>query len=310
VTFYRACGLTVASDRALPELTPVPHGTPDWTIRSAAPRRARHTWFRQTHLADGRRWLSVAHHDGRYTLRFSRLTTFEVAPSERVIRCMPEPATAPATVRHLLLDQVLPMVAGSEQRLALHASAVAAPRGAVAFLGDAGRGKSTVAALLATGGWPLICDDCLLIEQRAGSIVALPGYPGVRLFPDTLNALFGSQRRFSPVADYTPKRRVAGGALPFCEVASPLRRLYVMGPPLTPGRRILIAAPRTRRQAMMDVLRYLLCLDVRDREWSRRAFELTAGIVDRTEVRSIRCSWNLSRLAEIREALEEDVAGD
>jgi hypothetical protein len=60
----------------------------------------------------------------------------------------------------------------------------------------------------------------------------------------------------------------------------------------------------------MDVLRYLLCLDVRDREWSRRAFELTAGIVDRTEVRSIRCSWNLSRLAEIREALEENVAGD
>jgi hypothetical protein len=147
-----------------------------------------------------------------------------------------------------------------------------------------------------------------MIERRADSVVALPGYPGVRLFPDSVRALLGgSHRRFGRVAHYSPKRRVSAAALPFSESASPLRSLYVLGPPLRAARPAVVIVSRTPRQAMMDVLRYVLYLDVRDRTRARQAFDLAGAVVDRATVRSIRCSWNLSRLDEIREAVAGDV---
>jgi hypothetical protein len=57
----------------------------------------------------------------------------------------------------------------------LHASAVRTPRGVVAFCGDSGAGKSTIATGLSRRGYPVWADDALLLEvgARIGAI-ALP----------------------------------------------------------------------------------------------------------------------------------------
>lgn len=50
--------------------------------------------------------------------------------------------------------------------LCLHAAAVQTPSGLIALLGPNFTGKSTLAVALAAQGWPLFCDDRLLVSWR------------------------------------------------------------------------------------------------------------------------------------------------
>jgi len=187
---------------------------------------------------------------------------------------------------------------------------VLSPAGAVAFVGAAGRGKSTIAALLASSGWPVLTDDCLLLEQRRSSIAALPAYPGVRLFPDAVRAMFqGRSGRFRPVAGYTRKRRVADPSLPFASRSAALARVYVVGPPRRHTRQPAIIRPRAPRQAMLDIVKHTLCLDPADRARAGEIFHLAGAIAEATSIRSITWDWNLQRLEAVRDAVIADVVG-
>lgn len=309
---YRVCGLTVASDRVLPELTPLDIDVArcQWTICTGLRPRRGLQWFKHTRLDDGRLWLSVAKDGERYTLRFSRMAMFEVDTVQRTIRYTPLSRIERSTVRHLLLDQVLPLVAGSAHRLALHASSVVAPGGAVAFVGAAGRGKSTIAALLASAGWPLMSDDCLLVDLRRRDVAALPAYPGVRLFPDAVRAMFrGRSRRFPPVAGYTRKRRVTDPSLPFASRGASLSRVYIVGPAGRQRRQAAIIRPRAPRQAMVDIVKHTMCLDPADRARAGEIFNLAGAIAASARIQSITWDWDLHRLEAIRDAVIADVIG-
>ena len=134
-----------------------------------------------------------------------------------------------ATLRHLLLDQVLPLALGRMGRMAIHASAVHVPGlGAVAFAGGPGSGKSTLAAALARAGCAVLSDDCLVIAVRSGGVWAIPSYPGVRLWPDAASRL-GYRGRL--VAHYSDKVRVATGGLPSGDCPARLRALFLRRPP-------------------------------------------------------------------------------
>jgi len=66
----------------------------------------------------------------------------------------------------------------------LHASAVSTRRGAIAFLGESGRGKSTLARFLATEaglGWTPVADDILPVEPTADGLDVLPRFPQLKL---------------------------------------------------------------------------------------------------------------------------------
>ena len=68
----------------------------------------------------------------------------------------------------------------------LHASAVKTPRGVIAFLGESGRGKSTLARFLAADsglGWTRVADDILPVEVTADGVDVLPRFPQLKL-PD------------------------------------------------------------------------------------------------------------------------------
>src|SRR5262249_36185278 len=95
-----------------------------------------------------------------FLLRYRGFADFIVAPPARKLRCVRvESGTAVQTLRHLLLDQVLPMILNLLGRDVLHATAVDTPGGVCAFIGPAGAGKSTLAASFAAMGYPIFCDD-------------------------------------------------------------------------------------------------------------------------------------------------------
>jgi hypothetical protein len=133
-------------------------------------------------------------------------------------------------VRHLLIDQVLPYLLVADGALVLHASCVALDGRAVAFVGPSGIGKSSLAAGFAQRGAALLADDFVhLSEQADGSYLAVPVYPGLRLWPDGADHFGGDAGELPPVADYTAKRRWEGSAGPVPAAGLPLAAVVAPG---------------------------------------------------------------------------------
>lgn len=82
----------------------------------------------------------------------------------------------------------------------IHASAVAVDGRVHAFTGPSGAGKSTLIAELGRRGFPMFCDDTLVLDLRDPErIMCLPGHKRLKLLPDALT-LTGAMRQ-EKVAD-------------------------------------------------------------------------------------------------------------
>ncbi|MEY2879757.1 MAG: hypothetical protein RLZZ15_2137 [Verrucomicrobiota bacterium] len=97
--------------------------------------------------------------------------------------------TSDAALRALLWSTPLAALALQRGLLALHASAVATPQGAVLIAGAAAQGKSTLAAELWRRGGFFLADDVALVRVGPDGVAVLPGVPALRLWPDALRTL-------------------------------------------------------------------------------------------------------------------------
>lgn len=231
---YRLYGLALASEIFFPELTEDthPNNAPDVRIgtQDACPTVDPDQWFLETTAIgpDGHPWLRYARTADGYLLRYSGFADFVVTYDRREIRFVGTLNDASElTARHLVLDSVLPLFLNLFGSEALHATAIATDRGACAFTGPAGTGKSTLAASFVKVGYKLLCDDCLALEDR-GTIVAMPGYRGLRLWLDALEAMGGESGMLMRVAGYTTKSRYlgSGDVDHFHDQPNPLLRIY------------------------------------------------------------------------------------
>jgi len=219
-------------------------------------------------------WISVSRQSETYSLTYPGLASFTVSRDGRQVICHSSEGTSELTIRHLLLDQVLPLVLSRQGASVFHGSAVALPSGAAVFIGKSGQGKSTLAGFFARQGFPLLADDCIVFSQHADQLLVHPAYPGVRLWGDSLDFLDGSEADHPFVMEGRPKRRFAA-ALQFAPDPVPLRRFYFLTPSATPEMRIekLIGA---------DVVRHMLesqfVLDPQDEKELRTSFEGATSI--------------------------------
>ena len=209
---YEVAGTTLLSSIPLPELggISVRNIEPTLVFRLGEPRPQEELPlpYNDVKNTDGSTWLSFVRNNGRYVLRFPELADFSVDTTRQEIYCAPMPDTRRDTIRHLLLDQVVPAVLAKNGAVVLHASAVLTPWGVVAFLGPSGFGKSTLALSFASIGFPAIADDFLVLEESDGRFVATPSYPGVRLWKDSAEQLAPNSGPRRSVAEYTRKRRI------------------------------------------------------------------------------------------------------
>lgn len=125
-----------------------------------------------------------------------------------------------------LAGPVLAYVLRARGVLALHASAVAGPRGALLFAGAAGAGKSTTATALVKRGMRAITDDVAAIDEQ-GRVHS--GIPALRLWSDSVEALYGSA---TALPQLTPNwdKRLASVNDSFATGATPIRAIFVLQP--------------------------------------------------------------------------------
>jgi dephospho-CoA kinase len=295
---YRAYGRFVESDRALPELDVVPSALPDLHIRWNAgvhPPVDAH-WSTLWRFSDGEPWVTVARTgDDRY-LRFGRFADFRVSNGE--IAVAPRGRAAEATIRHLLLDQALPLALAAGGDLVLHASAVCIAGRAVLLAGEAGAGKSTLAALLAREGWPVLADDGVLLEGSA-PVLAIPSYPGLRLFADSCGAAQVDVHD-GDVAEYTRKRRVVPRAHPslFQSASVPVGRVYVLEAGAELGFERL-----SQRDAVVHLVQHTYRADTEERSGLAAQLDAIARVGSELEAWRLTYPRDLSRAADVaREA--------
>jgi hypothetical protein len=316
---YRVCGLTVSCDSLLPEVSSqgeLQEDAPaDLHVRlqgSSAKLPQPTRWVMSDSLDDGRPWISCAKVEGGYLIRFHGLADFFADGSGReVVVC--DSQTSLDTLRHLFLDQVLPLVLNLRGQDALHATAVLTPRGVCAFVGSSGTGKSTLAGAFQLAGYPVLSDDCLVVRDEGQHIMATPAYPGLRLWEDTLEAVRHEGGSASPVADYTSKVRltVAGQGGEFFADPRPLVRIYALLRSADnngcEGITTPAIEPLSRGAAFMKLTSSTFRLDLTDREMLVRQFHFLERVVSLVPVRRLHVPNALSCLPAVRDAILADV---
>jgi len=84
--------------------------------------------------------------------------------------------------REILLGPVIVLALALCNVWSLHASAAMYNENVIAFLGESGTGKSTLAAYLSKQtGWQLVADDILPVKMNEDEVNALPHFPQLKL---------------------------------------------------------------------------------------------------------------------------------
>src|SRR2546425_12251788 len=153
-----------------------------YTTLFRSPLRERSTGRRHARrLPNGTISMTIGRCRSGFLVRFPGLAVFLVSRDGQRVSCARRRGTRPTIVSHLFLAQVLPRALSQRGRLVLHASAVATQHGAVAFLGVAGQGKSTLSASFVGRSFPLLTDDGLLLVEHGTMLAGVPSYPEIRL---------------------------------------------------------------------------------------------------------------------------------
>lgn len=317
---YRAYGLVLASDAPLPELTPIAGAESaaqaDVRIRFLGPRQEFFSpshWFMSWTLPTGDLWLSCAKDERGYLLRFPELADFFIDFSGREIVCYAGRETPPLTTSHLLLNQVLPLVLNLRGSDALHATAILTPHGVCAFAGPTGAGKSTLAASFLRNGYPALSDDCLVLENSGGQILATPAFPGLRLWPDAVEALRDHGDALHPVAQYTSKQRLVSKcqSAEFPTAAHPLARIYSLARPDDEETEDRLADPHieclSRRDSFIELLQCTFRLDITDRAMLLRQFHFLEQVISHVPFRRLSVPNAFSSLPAVCEAVLADL---
>ncbi len=269
-------------------------------------------WYLRSRPPGGRIWLRSGKTAGGYVLSFPHLADFIVDGSgSRIVCCNASSDATIKTIRHLLIDQVLPLIVNLRGREAIHATAVATRNGICAFTGLAGSGKSTLAASFVLSGYPLVCDDCLaLVEGK--TIMAIPGYPGLRLWDDSIRGVGAGSRNLKPVAHYTGKSRWATDTrrADFCSKRRRLARIYLLKRARSSKRstRVLIEdlAPG---DALMGLVKAAYRFDITDAAMLKRQFQFLSRVAGRVPVKRLVVPDDFSALGEVRQAVLRDLQG-
>jgi len=299
------------SDTPIPQLSPVDGNGPDLVFKVSTTGIAPVCpWKRHFILPNGQPWMSVGGKNADFHLRFSKLAHFSVSSTEKEICCYCRPDVPLESIVHLLLDMVVPLLLSQQGRLVLHAGAASIYGKIIAFLGETGQGKSSITASFGQKGFPVVTDDCLVVEDKGRYPVCIPLYPGLRLWPDAVSALFGDDLSLPAVAHFTDKRRlgIEKGLLTFSGNPGPLKRIYVLSARQKKKDDSTVTIdPLGPREAFMELVKHLYRLGLNTRKRLREEFQTLGRLVNSLSVRRLCYPRDYALLPDVHEAILADL---
>ena len=223
-----------------------------------------------------------------YQLAYSDGTRFIVdGPGERVWGTFQPPLTVDDLATYFL-GPVMGFLLRLRHITSLHASCVEMAGQGIVLCGEAGFGKSTTAAALALRGLPVLSEDIVPLKASPGGFRAVPGYPRVCLWPDSVSNLLGSTQALPLLTPVWEKRFLAldGTRARFSREELPLGVIYMFGHRSERENAPLIQA-MTPREALLDLVQNTYMNWLLGRQQRAVEFEFLAQLVQRVPVRRL-----------------------
>lgn len=196
-----------------------------------------------------------------------------------------------------LSSTAIPLMLGERGGLPLHASAVRLGSSALLICALSGRGKSTLAALMASRGHEQIAEDGVVVFEREGLPIVWPGQVG-SLVTDEAVAAFGA-RAALPEGPRPPDRR----GRRFRLIGEPVKEPTSVG-----GVAILMERGGDRvevtRPPLAQAHRELLVHVLSGGRHARASFAASAKLVERTPVALLTVPDSIGELGRAADALE------
>ncbi len=260
---YDYLGMALASRRVLPELRATDaKAAVRFEVRRERLRTGaiRHRWRDEL----GQTTLCFARVREQDALLFPGVGVFQVeADRIRAFTC-----ADPATVRHCLLDQVLPRFLARRRMVMLHAAAAQIAAGQAALLvGPSGAGKSTLLAEGLRQGARLLSDDCIHLSSSSGRLRCAAPYPSLRLYCDSRQRTGLAAQPTEAFAAGSDKRRIGG--FQSCREAS-VAAIFI----LADRRGELALRPLRGAEALAALSRHLFAMNPNDLVEMRALFEV------------------------------------
>jgi hypothetical protein len=206
-----------------------------------------------------------------------------------------------------LLGPILGLVLRLRGVTCVHASAVAIDGQAIMLVGPGGAGKSTAAAAFAMSGFSVLSDDVSALTRDGEVFVVQPGIAHVKLWPDTVERLYGTRDALPKLIPSNPAwdKRYLRLTDSFEHSARPLGAVYVIGSrgaeqgapviaPLIPGQAFLALVANT-------YVNYLLTPQMRAEE-----FNVLSWMTQHVPLRTVTPGAALDRIHLLTAAVAND----
>jgi hypothetical protein len=269
-------------------------------VRQSSKERATKDWFHRIALPDGSDYLC-----------WSGLFEFLISPDGRQIACHELSDVSRETFQTYLVSQALSCALLKQGIEPLHATVVIIHGQAVAFLGNCGYGKSSLGAAFLRAGHAILTDDMLVtsVSDRAQpTVIAHPGPPRIKLFPNIARRLLGRGRRGTRMNPGTAKLTIPLLDPEHCRQAVPLRALYVLRPPASSRvSRPVTIRPLTQRQACLDLIANTFNTIITDPARSARQFAWAAQLAGMVPVKSLSYPRSLACIPAVLAAICKDL---
>lgn len=304
---YQLYGLTLQTELALP-CQPAP-GESRPLVRITAGDPVRFDRFEQLwHFPAFSGWDQYHRtEDGEIFLRWPGLFSFLVSPDGHDVQFHKLADVPTESLVTYLLGQALSFPLLTFGFEPLHATAVNVGDGAIAFVGDCGYGKSTLAAALVARGLQVLTDDLLVLEQQNGQWMAHPGIPRLKLFPSVARRVLGCHSLSVPM-----NRRTSKLVVPLehcsCLRAMPLKAVYVLPEPGGAGRSCtsVTIEPLAAAEAFLEVIRAAFNLQVTDRPRLANQFAFAERMAASVPIRRLTYRRSLAALPAVCDAVLAD----
>ena len=247
-------------------------------------------WYRHRVLADGSVFVSVPDY-----------CDFVISSDGRAVACCLEDPASVEWFQTYLLGIVLSFALLKLGHEPLHAAVVVVEGKGIAFLGDSGYGKSTLAASFVREGYRILTDDLLIIREIDGVLYALPGPPRIKLFPQMARSV-QPQKRFDEPADPDNEKVILPlerHEMHFAPV--PLDAFFILDEPQGTARLSIVRL--SPRESFLAMLAATFNTRLRTHDRLHRQFAAARKWTARLPVRRICYPRTLAMLDEVRGAI-------
>lgn len=290
---YRAYGLTLKSDLPL-------QGLDEGDSRAPVDVRVTRRRLESEDLyctEDGQRIGALFHDVARFLLEEGEAVSVDVRKE-----------VDDDVIEARLLGEIFAGLLRQRGHLVLHACAVAHEGEAIAFIGESGWGKSTLAESFCQRGYALLTDDVMAVSfGEDGRPLVTPSYPQIRLREDAAAHLVPDGGGLVDISRNGPKKARPDRPVPTAPV--PLRAVYLLEPTYRDHAEVVAVAPRTALMALVSHTRARTIVGTNAPVLLRDHLSQCTRLVEAVPPRGLRRRRSLEAIPELMDLVEQDAFG-